>query len=77
MLSVDWVWKVSARKLLPTMTDLQPAPHKLLYIVLYGCEIMRCYCSQHVMTCSTVCSECKDICANTTNYIDSESDEDT
>ena len=81
MSSVDWGWKVSAENLLSIMTDLQPAPQKFLEVVRcgckYACNTMRCFCRKHGMTCSTACSECRGICANTPNNIDSESDEDT
>ena len=81
MSSVDWGWKVSAGNLLPIMTDLQPAPQKFLEVVRCGCKsacnTMRCSCRKHGMTCSTACSECRGVCANTPNDIDSESDEDT
>ena len=81
MSSVDWGWKVRAGNLLSIMTNLQPAPQKFLEVVLcgckYACNTMRCSCRKHGMTCSTACSECRGVCANTDNGIDSESDEDT
>ena len=81
MSSVDWGWKVRARNLLSIITDLQPAPQKLLEVVLWGCKYacntMRCSCRKHEVACSTACSECSGVCANTPNDIDSESDEDT
>ena len=81
MPSVDWGWKVSAGKLMPIMTDLHPAPQKFLEVVRCGCkpgcDTMRCSCRKHGMSCSTACSECRGVCANTLSDIDSESDEDT
>ena len=81
MSSVDWDWKVSAGNLLPIMTDLQPAPQIFLDVVRYrcmsACDTMRFPCMMHGITCSTACSECRGVCANTHNDIDSESDEDT
>ena len=41
MCSVDWGWKVSAGKLLPIMTDLQPAPQKFLEVVRCACKCLR------------------------------------
>ena len=77
--SVDWFWKVRAENLLSIMTDLQPALQKFLEVVLcackYACNTMRCSFRKHGMTCSTVCFECRGVCANTLNDIDSESDE--
>jgi len=45
--SLDWGWKISGTgKLLPIMTDLQPAPQKILEAVHCGCKsgcgTMRC-----------------------------------
>ena len=81
MASVDGCWRVSDGNLLPPMTDLQPAPQKFLEVVRCGCKYtcntMRCSCRKHGMTCSTAYSECRGVCANTPNDIDSESDEDT
>ena len=81
MSSVDWGWKVSARNLLPIMTDLQPAPKIFLEVVrcrcMSACDTMRFPGRKHGMTRSTACSECRGVCANTHNDIDSESDEDT
>ena len=78
---VNWGWKVSAGNLLLIMTDLQPAPQKLLEVVRCGCKYtcntMRCSCRKHGVTCSTACSDFRGVCANTPNDIDSESDEDT
>ena len=81
MSSMDWGCKVSAGNLLPIMTDLQPAPQKFLEVVRCGCksvcDTMRFSCGKHGITCTIACSECRDVCANTTNDIDSESDKDT
>ena len=81
MSSVNWGWKVRAGNLLPIMTDQQPAPHKFLEVVRCGCksacDTMRCSCRKNGMTCSTACSECRDVCTDTPNDIYSESDEDT
>lgn len=72
----DWGWKVSAGKLVPIMTDLQPAPQKFLEVVRcgcsYGCNNMRCSCRKHGMLCSTACSECRGVCANILNDAESE-----
>ena len=80
MSSVYWGLKVSARNLLSIMTDLQPAPQKFLETVRcgckYACNTTRCSCRTHGMICSTACSECRGVCDNTPNDIDSESDED-
>ena len=79
MSSVDWGWKVSAGNLLSIMTDLQPASQKFLEAIRcgckYACNTMRCSCRKHGMTCSTACSECRGVFDNTTNDIDSESDD--
>ena len=79
--NVDWCWRVSTGNLLPIMTDLQPAPQKFPEVVRcgckYACNTMRCSCSRHGMTCSTTYSECMGACVNTSNDIESESDEDT
>ena len=81
MSSVDWCWRVSAGNLLQIMTDLQPAPHKFLEVVRcgckYACNTLRRSCRKHGMTCSTAYPECRGVCANTPNDIDSESDKDT
>ena len=81
MSSMDWVWKVSAGNLLLIMTDLQRAPQKFLEVVRCdcksACDTMRCSCRKHRMTCFTAFSECRGVCANTPNDIDSESGEDT
>jgi len=78
---VDWGWKISGTgKLLPIMTDLQPAPQKILEVVRCGCksgcDTMRCSCRKHGMTCASACSECRGVCNNSTlNDNDSESDD--
>ena len=75
-----WGWKVSAGKLVPIMTDLQPAPQKFLEVVRCGCKsgciTMRCSCRKHGMICTMACSECRGICANTPSDIDLEADQD-
>ena len=80
MSSVNRGWKVSAGNLLPIMTDLQPSPQKFLEVVRCGyksfCDTMRSSCRKHGVTCSTACYECRGVCGNTSNDIDSESDED-
>ena len=82
MPSVDWGWTVSARKLMPIMTDLQPASQKFLEVVCNcgcksGCNTMLGSCRKHGMSCSTACCECMGVYANNPNDIDSESDKDT
>ena len=79
----EWGWKTSEGKFIPIMTDLQPAPQKLLEIIQCncrsGCNTMRCSCRKHGMVCSMACSDCRGICANmgnTSEDMESESDED-
>jgi len=79
--SLDWGWKISGTgKLLPIMTDLQPAPQKILEVVRCGCKsgcgTMRCSCRKHAMTCASDCYECRGVCDNNTlKDNDSESDD--
>jgi len=63
---VDWSWKISGTgKLLSIMTDLQPAPQKILEVVRCGCksgcDTMRCSCRKHGIACASACSECRGI----------------
>ena len=75
----DWGWKFSEGKLLPIMTDLQPAPQKFLEVVRCGCRSgcssTRCSCKKHGMPCSSACSECRGVCANMLNDVESDEDE--
>ena len=76
MSSVDSGWQVSVGNLLLIMTDLQPAPQnpESRCGCKSGCDTMSCSCRKHGMTCFTACSECRGVCANAPNDIDSGSD---
>lgn len=76
----NWGWHISDGKMMPTMTDLPPAPQDLLEIIRCncksGCHTMRCTCRKHGMECSMACGECRGVCSNMSTTA-SESDSDS
>lgn len=69
MLPTDWGYHEQNGKLYPIMTDLPPAPEKLLAVVTCacksGCSTMRCSCRKHGLKCTHACSGCRgQMCSN-------------
>ena len=66
----EWGWKSTGR-LLPVITDLQPAPDNILCVIRCNCHAdynsSKCTCRKHNLVCSSVCGQCKGSeCTNST-----------
>ena len=66
---VIYGWKMTGELLLPIMTNLEPAPKKLLETVYCsckaGCNTRRCTCRAHGLDCTRACGQCKgESCTN-------------
>ena len=66
--------------LLPIMTNLEPAPKKLLETVYCsckaGCNTRRCTCRAHGLDCTRACGQCKgESCTNSPKPDFNEDDE--
>lgn len=59
----DWGWQVASDKIVPTKTNLQPAPELLLKVIRCSCKTncdsKRCNCRKHGLECSPGCGECR------------------
>jgi hypothetical protein len=67
--AIDWGWKITDNEMISVMTDMPPAPHKLLKIVRCNCKTVcsttRCSCKKQKFTCTTGCGNCNGIsCLN-------------
>jgi len=64
----DWGWKVTEGKMIPYMTDLEPAPKALLRVIRCkcktGCGTKRCGCRGLGLDCTPACGDCRGICEN-------------
>ena len=64
----EWGWKVYDGRMVPIITDKDPAPQSLLKRVRCtcksGCRTMRCGRRQQGLDCSMACSGCRGVCDN-------------
>lgn len=77
---LDWGSEIVDNKLLPTKTDLPPAPEKLLHIIRCSCKTncdsRRCSCRKHGLKCSVGCGDCRGIgCTNSYTLADVDMDD--
>ena len=78
----SWGWTQHESGLIPTMTDLPPAPESLIKIIRCNCSTDcssgRCSCQKHGMKCSPACGQCHgSACSNASPFISSiDEDED-
>ena len=68
---VEWGWRLTDDHLVPNMTDLPPAPDRILHVIHCGCSTDcssgRCTCRKNNLECSTACSQCRGTsCSNST-----------
>ena len=74
----NWGWLIKENKCIPVMSDLQPAPEKILKVIRCtcktGCSSLRCTCRKHGLRCSIVCSDCKGVCSNMMDVTETDSD---
>ena len=82
MTAENWGWKVSDGKMLPILTDLPPAPQRILEVIhckcKTGCTTLKCTCRKNGMDCSAACADCQGMCANMPVLsADIDSDDDT
>ena len=68
---VEWGWRLTDDHLVPNMTDLPPAPDRILHAIHCGCSTDcssgRCTCRKNNLECSTACSQCRGTsCSNST-----------
>lgn len=81
LLPENWGWRVIDGKLLPIMTDLQPASEELLHIIRCNCATdcssLKCTCRKSGIKCSSICGQCKGSgCTNSAQLILDDSDDD-
>ena len=67
----QWGWKVTDGVMMPTLTDLPPAPQKILEVIRCktcksGCTTACCTCRKNGLDCSMACGECRGVCGNIT-----------
>ena len=71
MHATDWGWFLGdSNNLVPVMTDMSPAPERLLKVIhcncKAGCVSARCNCKRNDRVCSPACGPCQnDGCSNT------------
>jgi len=77
----QWGWHVNEGRLLPTMTEMSPAPSQFLEMIVCncktGCATLRCTCRRSGLECTMACGECHGSCSNASVMEESDSDEDT
>ena len=76
----EWGWDLQGDRLIPRMTDKNPAPDRLLEIMRCncstGCSTFRCSCKKHGLDCTTACGHCQlGTCDNMTQEPVSDDDE--
>ena len=57
-----WGYESKGGKLTPVMTDISPAPERLLSIIRCSCKkecSARCSCKKAGLQCATTCRECR------------------
>ena len=81
LLPVEWGWKESEAGLMPTQTNLPPAPDELLRVIRCNCRTdcctMRCTCKKHNIKCSPACGNCRGSgCMNSDSLVCDEEQDD-
>ena len=62
-----WGYELKGDKLTPVMTDMSPAPERILRIIRCSCKkscSARCSCMKAGLQCATTCRECRGTCSN-------------
>ena len=58
-----WGWAIRDERMVPVMTEMEPAPDYLLDAIHCGCNAdcstRRCSCRKYNLECSSACTECK------------------
>ena len=85
----NWGWKLNDGKLVPIMTDLQPAPAEVPSVISCRCKVTTkkpcstqlCDCRKHRLHCVAACKHCcGENCENVSQLtladVDNEDDED-
>ena len=72
--AVQWGWELRDIMLVPTLTDLPPAPQDLLKIIkcscMGSCDTLRCTCRKNGIDCSVSCKNCKGISCKNSKIIE-------
>ena len=75
----EWGWTIKNGKMMPVMSDLPPAPDRLLKIIKCNCRVncdtKRCSCRKHGLSCTAGCGECKGTSCSNVHMPDENLDE--
>ena len=76
----EWGWRLEGHKLIPVMTDKNPALDVLLQMIHCnssgGCKTLRCTCRKHGLESISACGHCQHgNCDNMTNEPVTEEDD--
>ena len=82
LLAEEWGWIHKDTGLHPILTDMPPAPVKLLKIIRCNCTTdcatAKCTCKKHGMKYSMACGHCHgSLCSNANGFLKDEDDSDS